>query len=213
MNKRNYNAVDTKNSNRKESINTHNRNNNNSNNNNNINDNNINIAIHALEALKQSQTHLAQAEAMLEAQKGKVLFADAVAARTDSILVSELAKELKQGGVEIGEYRLHDWLRGNGYMIRSACGRTLPSQRSMDLGVMELEHTVHVNAYGKSSVTLTPKITPKGHDYFFQKVMADKDRINALEAEKKAAQKEAKKQRAKEVKIQKQQAQEIAQAG
>ena len=133
------------------------------------------------------------AEAALMAQRNKVLFADAVAASKDSILVREFAKELKQGGVEIGENRLFDWLRGNGYLYRQPGGRNLPTQLSMELGIIEMKETVNVNSYGKCTVTRTPKITPKGQLYLFEKIMADKDRINAMEAEKKAARKTAQK--------------------
>ena len=133
------------------------------------------------------------AEAALRAQRVKVLFADAVAAGSDSILVREFAKALKQGGVEIGENRLFDWLRGNGYLYRQPGGHNLPTQHSMELGIIELKETVNINAYGKCTVTRTPKITPKGQLFLFEKIMADKDRINAIEAEKKAARKTAQK--------------------
>ena len=123
----------------------------------------------------------------LEAMKNKVLFADAVAGSSESILVGDLAIILKQAGVEIGQERLFEWLRTNGYLYRQPCGQNVPTQRSLELGIMELKHSAMVNASGKCSVKKTPKITPKGQLYFFEKVMADKERINTIEAEKKAA--------------------------
>ncbi len=154
----------------------------------NYSDKEIDTMIQALEALKTEQAMRIRAETQLEAQRGKVLFADAVTASGESILVREMAVVLKQGGVEIGETRLFDWLRGNGYLYRQPGGRNLPTQKSLKLGVMELKKTVIVNAYGKSHVSVTPVITATGRAYFFDKVMEQKDVINTLEAEKKEQQ-------------------------
>lgn len=138
---------------------------------------NINLAIKALEHL----------ETQLDAQRNKVLFADAVSGSSDDILVRELAVMLKQCGVEIGQDRLFDWLRGNGYVYRQPGGRNVPTQRSVELGVLELKKQAVVNAYGKVSVSCTTKVTPKGQVYFFEKVMAQKETINAMAAAKKGA--------------------------
>lgn len=138
---------------------------------------NINLAIKALEHL----------ETQLDAQRNKVLFADAVSGSNDDILVRELAVMLKQCGVEIGQDRLFDWLRGNGYLYRQPGGRNVPTQRSVELGVLELKKQAVVNAYGKVSVSCTTKVTPKGQVYFFEKVMAQKETINAMAAAKKGA--------------------------
>lgn len=138
---------------------------------------NINLAIKALEHL----------ETQLDAQRNKVLFADAVSGSSDDILVRELAVMLKQCGVEIGQDRLFDWLRGNGYLYRQPGGRNVPTQRSVELGVLELKKQAVVNAYGKVSVSCTTKVTPKGQVYFFEKVMAQKETINAMAAAKKGA--------------------------
>lgn len=154
--------------------------------------NDMNLVEMAMREVNTEHTLRTQAEALLEAQKGKVLFADAVSASSDSILVRDFAKQLKQGGVDIGETRLFEWLRGNGYLIRQPGGRNMPTQRSMELGVIEIKETVNINAYGRSTVTRTPKITAKGQAYFFNKIMKNKDRINAMEAEKKAAARERK---------------------
>ena len=106
----------------------------------NHNENHIDIAIKVLEDLKTEQALRRVAEAQLDAQKNKVLFADAVSASGECILVRELAVMLKQCGVEIGQDRLFDWLRGNGYVYRQPGGRNLPTQHSAELGVLELKN-------------------------------------------------------------------------
>ena len=153
----------------------------------NHNENHIDIAIKVLEDLKTEQALRRVAEAQLDAQKNKVLFADAVSASGECILVRELAVMLKQCGVEIGQDRLFDWLRGNGYVYRQPGGRNLPTQHSVELGVLELKKQAIVNAYGKVSITCTTKVTPKGQIYFFEKVMIDKDRFHEAKAAKKKA--------------------------
>ena len=155
----------------------------------------IMIAIQALEALHTECELREQAEAQLEAEH-KLLFADAMLAASDGIRVSDLAIVLKQNGVEIGEHRLYQWLRDNGYVARMACGTNRPTQKSMELGVMELKRTVMVNGCGKTRMTYTIRITPKGQAYFIHKVMAQKEIINAREAAKKeAAKQQAKRKR------------------
>ena len=145
----------------------------------------IDIAIKALEDLKAEQALRRVAEVQLEEQKHKVLFADAVSASDECILVRELAVMLKQSGLEIGERRLYDWLRGNGYVYRQPSGHNLPTQLSSNLGVLTLKKQAIVNAYGKVSITSTTKVTPKGQVYFFEKVMAQKELFNEIKAEKK----------------------------
>ena len=114
-----------------------------------MNENHIDIAIKALEDLKTEQALRRVAEAQLDAQKNKVLFADAVSASGECILVRELAVMLKQCGVEIGQDRLFDWLRGNGYVYRQPGGRNLPTQHSVELGVLELKKQAPVlTSYG-----------------------------------------------------------------
>ncbi len=123
-------------------------------------------------------------QAEIEAQKVKVLFADALTASSQSIKVGDLAVMLKQAGVNTGRDRLYQWMRDNGYVCRMDCGNNRPTQRSLELGVLELQAQAVVNAYGRTSITYTTKVTPKGQMYFFDKVLAQKDVINAIEAEK-----------------------------
>ena len=89
---------------------------------------NVNVVIRVLEELEQERQLRAQAEAQLDAQKGKVLFAEALQADDNSIKVEDLAIKLKQSGVETGKERLYTWLREHGYVYRQPCGQNLPTQ-------------------------------------------------------------------------------------
>ncbi|MGO4979160.1 phage antirepressor KilAC domain-containing protein [Bacillus paralicheniformis] len=106
----------------------------------------------------------------IEVMKPKALFADAVEASESSVLVGELAKILKQNGIEIGQNKLFKWLRENGYLIRKK-GESfnLPTQRSMDMGLFEIKKSTIVNGDGSIRTTRTPKVTGKGQIYFVNK--------------------------------------------
>ena len=149
-------------------------------------DKDMNLVALAMQEVNAERTLRERAEARLTAQRGKVQFADAVHGCIESILVSDMAIILKQSGVETGKERFYEWLRGNGYVYRQACGQNLPTQRSLELGIMEVKHVPKTNAYGRTEVRRTTMITPKGRKYFYDKIMAEKDAINAMEAEKKA---------------------------
>ncbi|WP_455793571.1 phage antirepressor KilAC domain-containing protein [Clostridium butyricum] len=100
----------------------------------------------------------------------KVIFADAVATSKTSILVGELAKILKQNGVETGQKRLFVWLRENGYLIkRQGNDYNMPTQKSMELGLFEIKETSITHSDGHVTVTKTPKVTGKGQQYFINK--------------------------------------------
>lgn len=116
--------------------------------------------------LAAEQTVAAQQEKMaLDAPK--VLFADSVASSKSEILVGELAKILKQNGVNIGQNRLFEQLRQDGYLInRRGCDWNMPTPKSMDLGVMRIKETSVTHADGHVTVSKTPKITGKGQVYF-----------------------------------------------
>ena len=106
-------------------------------------------------------------EAEKEANRPKVLFADSVAASNTSILVGELAKLLKQNGVDTGQNRLFDWMRNNGYLIRrEGTDYNMPTQRSMELGLFEIKETSITHADGHVTVNKTPKVTGKGQQFF-----------------------------------------------
>lgn len=124
--------------------------------------------------LKEEQMKRREAELKIEQDKPKVLFADALTTSTSSILVGELAKLLKQNGVEIGQNKLFDWLRDNGYLIKKRGELyNLPTQRSMDLGLMDIKKRVINDANGSSRITRTTKITGKGQQYFINKFLKD----------------------------------------
>lgn len=123
-------------------------------------------------ALKIANNTRLQLEAQIERDKPKVLFADAVDTSTSSILVGELAKLLSQNGVKIGQNRLFHWLRHNGYLIKKQGeSYNLPTQRSMDLKIMDIKKRTQNNPDGSIRVTRTTKITGKGQQYFINKFL------------------------------------------
>lgn len=111
-----------------------------------------------------------QRQEKIEADAPKVLFADSVAASKSEILVGELAKILKQNGVNMGQNRLFEQLRRDGYLInRKGTDWNMPTQRSMDLGVMRIKETSVTHADGHVTVSKTPKVTGKGQVYFINR--------------------------------------------
>ena len=120
--------------------------------------------------LKEEQQARLRAEKQIEKDKPKVLFADAVTASHTSILVGELAKLLRQNGIDTGQNRLFSWLRDNGYLIRrKGTDYNMPTQYSMDLGLFEVKETSITHSDGHVSVSKTPKVTGKGQVYFINK--------------------------------------------
>ena len=118
-------------------------------------------------ALQIADRKIKMLEAEKEANRPKVLFADPVAASNTSILVGELAKLLKQNGVDTGQNRLFDWMRNNGYLIRrEGTDYNMPTQRSMELGLFEIKETSITHADGHATVNKTPKVTGKGQQFF-----------------------------------------------
>ena len=117
--------------------------------------------------LKDEQEKRRVLETKIEQDKPKVLFADAVASAKTSILIGELAKLLKQNGVDIGQNRLFEWMRQNGYLIRrQGSDYNMPTQRSMEQGLFEIKETTVVHANGHTHINKTPKVTGKGQAYF-----------------------------------------------
>lgn len=124
-------------------------------------------------ALIEAQSVLAAKDKQIEEMKPKALFADAVATSHTSILVGELAKILKQNGIEMGQKRLFAWLREKGYLIkRQGTDYNMPTQKSMDLGLFEIKEGSYVNGSGVNITTKTPKVTGKGQQYFINKFLA-----------------------------------------
>ena len=117
--------------------------------------------------LKDEQEKRKALEAQIESQKPAVLFTGAVETSKTSILIGELAKMLKQNGVNIGQNRLFEWLRQNGYLIkRNGTDYNMPTQRSMDMGLFEIKETIINNPDGSIKISKTPKVTGKGQVYF-----------------------------------------------
>lgn len=111
-------------------------------------------------------------EAQAKEDKPKVIFANAVSTAHTSILVGELAKIIKQNGVEIGQNRLFKWMRDYGYLIkRNGTDFNMPTQRSMEMGLFEIKETVIAHSDGHTSITKTPKVTGSGQCYFINKIL------------------------------------------
>ncbi|MEE0041696.1 phage antirepressor [Catenibacterium sp.] len=123
-------------------------------------------------ALIEAQNVLAAKDKQIEEMKPKALFADAVATSHTSILVGELAKILKQNGIDMGQKRLFAWLREKGYLIkRQGTDYNMPTQKAMDLGLFEIKEGSYVNGSGVNITTKTPKVTGKGQQYFINKFL------------------------------------------
>ena len=122
--------------------------------------------IRMLTEYKAEKSKRLNLEAQAKANEPKVLFADSVAASHQSILVGELAKLLRQNGVEIGQNRLFDWLRNNGWLIRSGESRNMPTQYSMEMGLFEIKERTFNDPSGNIRITKTTKVTGKGQLYF-----------------------------------------------
>lgn len=110
----------------------------------------------------------------IELDKPKTIFADAVKASETSILIGDLAKIISQNGVSIGQNRLFEWLRENGYLIKYGNSRNMPTQRSMEMGLFEIKESTHQNPDGSVRITRTPKVTGKGQIYFINKFLGKK---------------------------------------
>lgn len=130
------------------------------------------FGIKLLTALQEEREQRAKLESKVEADAPKVLFADAVSASKTSILVGELAKLLKQNGVDIGQHRLFNWMRENGYLIRrKGLDFNMPTQKSMDLGLFTVKETAITHSDGTVTVSKTVKVTGKGQQYFIGKFL------------------------------------------
>lgn len=108
----------------------------------------------------------------LKAQAPKVLFAEAVEGSKTSIPVGDLAKIIKQNGVDIGQNRLFSWLRMNDYLIKSGDRKNMPTQKSMDLGLFEVKISTFYRPDGTVDITKTPKVTGKGQTYLINKFLS-----------------------------------------
>jgi prophage antirepressor-like protein len=125
--------------------------------------------------LKQERASRLKAEQTIIENRPKVIFAEAVESSDTSILVGELAKLIKQNGVELGEKRLFTWLRDNGYLMSRKCSDwNMPTQKSMELGLFEINERNVFSPDGSVRITKTPRVTGKGQTYFINKFLSGK---------------------------------------
>lgn len=123
-------------------------------------------------ALLVAQKQIDERNAQIESMRPKAIFADAVSASDTTILIGELAKLLRQNGVDIGQNRLFSWLRENGYLIkRNGTDYNTPTQKSQELGILSVKETVINHSDGSMKITKTTKVTGKGQQYFINKFL------------------------------------------
>lgn len=133
--------------------------------------------IQILQELQTEQEKNKVLTAQAEEMRPKALFADSVAAANNSILIGELAKLLRQNGVDTGAKRLFAWMRDNGYLIkRKGTDYNMPTQKSMELKLFQIKETVINHSDGNTTVSKTVKVTGKGQVYFINKFMTQKNR-------------------------------------
>lgn len=121
--------------------------------------------------LIESQKMIENLNQQVIEMKPKALFADAVSTSKESILIGQLAKLIKQNGYEIGQNRLFQWLRENGFLIKGGSRYNQPTQKAMDLGLFEVKERTITNPDGSIRITLTTKVTGKGQIYFVNKFL------------------------------------------
>lgn len=121
--------------------------------------------------MKEEKAKRALAEAQIERDKPKVLFADSCEVAENSILIGEFAKRLKQNGYDIGQNKLFEWLRQHDYLCKSGERKNLPTQYAMELGLFEIKTRVFSNPNGSVRTTSTTKITGRGQIYFTNKFL------------------------------------------
>lgn len=131
----------------------------------------LKMADQKIEKLKESNAGLLED---VERMRPKEIFADAVKASTSSILIGDLAKLLRQNGVDIGQKRLFEYLRNHGYLIkRKGSDWNMPTQKSMNMELFEIKESTHIDGNGCNIVTRTPKATGRGQIYFVNKFLKE----------------------------------------
>ena len=129
------------------------------------------FGIKILTELKSEREKRSALEGQVKEDKPKVIFANAVEASKNSILIGDLAKILKQNGIDIGQKRLFEWLRQNNYLMKCSSSKNMPTQRSMEMGLFEVEESAISNPDGSIRVIKTSKLTGKGQVYFVNKFL------------------------------------------
>lgn len=135
----------------------------------------ISDPIERAKAWIKEQEQLKQLAAQNEEMQPKALFADAVSSSHTSILIRDLAKLIKQNGVDIGQNRLYAWLRKKGYLIKSGSDKNMPTQKAMEMKIFEVKEGNYIDGSGRNCITRTTKVTGKGQVYFVNKLLAGKE--------------------------------------
>lgn len=135
---------------------------------------NPDLAINALQKLKEEREARRQLELQNAQMKPKALFAEAVETSSTSILIGDMAKLLRQNGVEVGQRRLFDWLRTNGWLMKTGESRNMPTQKAMEKGYFEIKERTIQNPDGSVRITKTTKVTGKGQVWLTNEFMGDR---------------------------------------
>lgn len=135
------------------------------------------FGIRLLTELKAEQDKRKALEATVEEQKPHVLFSNAVSASKTTILIGALAKLLKQNGINIGQNRLFEWLRQNGFLVKRGDNRNMPTQRAMEMGLFEVKESCHLNSNGCNVITKTTVVTGKGQCYFINRFLGKQNGV------------------------------------
>lgn len=137
---------------------------------------NPDLLIEVATQLKQERQQRKALESKVQQDAPKVLFADAVAASHAQMLIGELAKILKQNGVDTGEKRLFQWMRNNGYLIkRFGTDYNAPTQRAMEMGLFEVKETAITHSDGHVTINRTTKVTGRGQQYFINRFLGKRE--------------------------------------
>lgn len=125
-------------------------------------------------ALKMAEATIDGLKLQVAEMKPPAILGKAITTADTSILVGDLAKILKQNGIQMGAQRLFQWMRDNGYLIkRKGTDWNLPTQKSMEMGLFEIKESVHIDGNGCNKISRTPKVTGKGQQYFINKFLGD----------------------------------------
>lgn len=130
------------------------------------------MAIRAFTALKEERAKNRVLQDDVKRMKPKEIFADAVACSHTSILIGDLAKILKQNGIDIGQKRLFEKLRNEGFLIKGGSSKNMPTQRAMEMGLFEVKEGSYVDSSGRNITTKTTKVTGKGQQYFINRYLS-----------------------------------------
>lgn len=134
----------------------------------------LKMADQKIEKLKETNAGLLED---VERMRPKEIFADAVKASTSSILIGDLAKLLRQNGVDTGQKRLFEQLRNEGYLMKTGSSRNMPKQKYVEMGLFQIKETVISNPDGSVRMTKTTKVTGKGQQYFLNKYLKNKEAV------------------------------------